>query len=117
MTGPLERALRDGIPTPFRSSDSNDCSETAPLRSAPRAARDHAASRAKRSRRPWGQIPEAIAAVLAPAGTLRLVEIHAAIEALLGERVAISSVKDCLTARLANGSTRFERVGRGQYRL
>lgn len=35
-------------------------------------------------KRRWGQIPDAITAALAEAGEMRVVEIHAAAEALLG---------------------------------
>ena len=57
--------------------------------------------------------------VLADAGgILRMMEIHRAVEELLGESVSRSSVKNYL----ASGTDRrkaqlFERVGRGRYRL
>jgi len=43
--------------------------------------------------------------------------IHAAAEELTGEPVAWSSVKNCLVTNLGGTTPRFERVGRGRYRM
>jgi hypothetical protein len=43
--------------------------------------------------------------------------IHAAVEELVGEPVSWSSVKNCLASDVGGKSARFERVGRGRYRL
>ena len=42
-------------------------------------------------------------------------EVHAAVEALLGEPVRWGSVKACLAADVAGSSPRFVRVGPGRY--
>jgi hypothetical protein len=44
-------------------------------------------------------------------------EVHAAVEALLGEPVSWSSVKAALAANVGGRSPRFVRVVRGRYRL
>jgi hypothetical protein len=44
-------------------------------------------------------------------------EVHAAVEALLGEPVRWSSVKAALAANVAGSSPRFVRVAKGRYRL
>ena len=48
---------------------------------------------------------------------LRARDIHLAVEALLGEPVSSSSVKNCLASNAIGERHRFERVGRGWYRL
>lgn len=47
---------------------------------------------------------------------VRAREIHAAVEALRGEPVAWSSMKDCLASNAVVGG-RFIRIARGRYRL
>jgi hypothetical protein len=42
-------------------------------------------------------------------------EVHAAVEALLGESVRWGSVKACLAANVAGASPRFVRVAPGRY--
>jgi hypothetical protein len=42
-------------------------------------------------------------------------DVHAAVEALLGEPVRWGSVKACLAANVAGSSPRFVRVGPGRY--
>jgi hypothetical protein len=48
---------------------------------------------------------------------MRAKEVHAAVEALLGEPVACSSVKAALAANVSGSSRRFVRVSRGRYVL
>jgi hypothetical protein len=69
------------------------------------------------SRRRWNSITEAVATVLGPAGELRARDVHAAVEALLGEPVSRSSVKNCLSRHSAGQDPRFERLAQGHYRL
>jgi hypothetical protein len=44
-------------------------------------------------------------------------EVHAAVEALLGESVRWASVKAVLAGNVCGSSPRFVRVARGRYRL
>lgn len=44
-------------------------------------------------------------------------EVHAAVEALLGEPVRWGTVKNALAGNVAGASPRFARVARGRYRL
>jgi len=69
-------------------------------------------------RRPFGQVQEAVFCVMAGVTTgMRVRDVHAHVELLLGEPVSWGSVKATLN-RLSNGSKpRFVRIGRGQYRL
>jgi hypothetical protein len=46
---------------------------------------------------------------------MRARDVHAAVEALLGEPVRWGSVKMCLTSNVAGTSPRFVRVARGRY--
>jgi hypothetical protein len=62
-------------------------------------------------------ISQPIMTVLASCGELRGRDIHAAVEALLGESVPVSSVKNCLAQNVLGENPLFERVGRGRYRL
>lgn len=48
---------------------------------------------------------------------MRAREIHAAVEAMLGEVVAWSSVKGGLASHVSGSSPRFVRVTRGRYVL
>jgi len=65
-----------------------------------------------------GWIVEAIVRVLADQQEpMQAKEVHAAVEALLGEPVCWSSVKAALAANVAGPSPRFVKVARGRYRL
>lgn len=65
-----------------------------------------------------GALMEVVGEVLADAReAMRMCEIHAAAEALLGQTVPRSTVKNCLANNCRGTRTRFERVGRGRYRL
>jgi hypothetical protein len=65
-----------------------------------------------------GQIVGAVAHVLCVAGApMRAEEVHAAVEALLGERVRRTSVKATLAGNLDGPAPRFARVARGLYRI
>jgi hypothetical protein len=48
---------------------------------------------------------------------MRAKDIHAAVEALLGEPVGWSSVKMALASNVSGSSRRFVRVARGRYGL
>jgi predicted transcriptional regulator len=61
-----------------------------------------------------GQIESAVMAVLGSSGELQARDVHTAVEALLGERVSSSSVKNCLAKGVR---TQVERVAWGRYRL
>jgi hypothetical protein len=74
------------------------------------------AARFERRRRP-ADLAEVIEAVLASGGVLRVGEIHAGVEAVTGERVPVSSVKNWLARSARDVSSVAERVGRGRYRL
>jgi hypothetical protein len=62
-------------------------------------------------------ISEAIITVLGSCGEQRARDVHAAVEALLGESMPLSSVKNCLARNARGEDASFERVGRGRYRL
>lgn len=53
----------------------------------------------------------------ASAEPMQAIAIHAAVQELLSEPVAWSSVKNCLSEGVRGRSRRFERVGYGRYRL
>lgn len=66
----------------------------------------------------WGWVLGAVTEVLEAAGEpMRTRMIHAAVEELVGEPVSWSSVKNCLVSDVGGKAPRFERVGRGRYRL
>jgi hypothetical protein len=66
----------------------------------------------------WGWVLKAVTEVLEAAREpMRTRKIHAAVEELVGEPVPWSSVKNCLASDVGGKSPRFERVGRGRYRL
>jgi hypothetical protein len=48
---------------------------------------------------------------------MRAKEIHAAVEALLGEPVGCSSVKMALASNVSGSTRRFVRIARGRYVL
>jgi hypothetical protein len=71
----------------------------------------------QRPRRP-GWVLKAIVQVLTDRGEpMRAKDIHAAVEALVGEPVVWSSVKDALASHASGSSRRFVRVARGRYVL
>jgi hypothetical protein len=48
---------------------------------------------------------------------MRVKDIHAAVEAMVGEAVAASSIKSALAANVSGESRRFVRVTKGRYGL
>ena len=48
---------------------------------------------------------------------LRYIEVKAEVEAVLGEAVPASTVKQALSAHSRSEGARFERVSRGRYRM
>ncbi len=63
-------------------------------------------------------MPKAVVQVLADREEpMRAKEVHAAVEALLGEPVGWSSVKMALVSNVSGSSRRFVRVSRGRYVL
>jgi hypothetical protein len=84
-----------------------------------RSGRPRQATRAIGARhRRAGWIVEAIVRVLADRQEpMQAKEIHAAVEALLGEPVRWASVKAALAANVADPLPRFVRVARGRYVL
>lgn len=71
----------------------------------------------QRPRRP-GWILKAIVQVLTDRdGPMRAKDIHRAVEQLIGEPVAWSSVKDALASNVSGTSPRFVRIARGRYVL
>lgn len=80
------------------------------------AARERRSCR-QRPRRP-GWVVKAIVKVLAEQDEpMRAKDIHAAVEALVGEPVRWSSVKQALATHVAGPSQRFVRIARGRYVL
>lgn len=71
----------------------------------------------QRPHRP-GWVLEAVMKVLADRGEpMRAKDIHAGIEAMLGESVCWGSVKCALASNLSGASPRFVRIARGRYVL
>jgi hypothetical protein len=65
-----------------------------------------------------GLVAKAIQQVLAEApGPMRVCDIHAAVEDLLGQSVPTSSVKDWLAKNVKGERPRLVRLGQGRYRL
>jgi hypothetical protein len=64
-----------------------------------------------------GVVQRAIVNILADGQPMRLRDIRAAAESLLGERVSIESVSWCLRTGSRKHSPRFRRVARGYYQL
>ena len=63
-------------------------------------------------------IPKAIMRVLAePVQPMRVCDIHAAVEDLLGQSVSPGSVKSCLAERAQGDQPLFVRLARGRYCL
>jgi hypothetical protein len=50
-------------------------------------------------------------------GPMQAKEVHASVEAMLGESVRWASVKAALAANIAGRSPRFMRVAKGPYQL
>ncbi len=74
-------------------------------------------SRRRRARRP-GWVLDAIVQVLADrAGSMRLGDIHAAMERQLGQSVSMESVSWCLRMGVRGLDPPFVRVARGRYAL
>jgi hypothetical protein len=73
-------------------------------------------ARFQRGRRP-ADLAGVIEVVLASAGVLRAADIHSGVEAVTGERVPVSSVKNWLARSARDTSSVVERVERGRYRL
>lgn len=65
-----------------------------------------------------GAIQNGVVEVLAAtAGPMRFMQVHAAVEQLLGRPVDKGTVKDCLWKGAHSDEPRFERLARGLYRL
>lgn len=74
-------------------------------------------SRRQRARRP-GWVLKAVVQVLTDRGEpMRAKDIHAAVEALVGEPVPRSSVKGALAMNVSGSARRLIRVARGRYML
>jgi hypothetical protein len=75
-------------------------------------------SRRRRTRRP-GWVLDAVCRVLADqaAGPMRVKQVHAAVESLIGEAVSENSVSWVLASHSAGASPLFVRVARGRYVL
>ncbi len=66
----------------------------------------------------WGRVLAAVTEILNGAcEPMRVRAIHAAAEELVGESVSWSSVRNCVAANIGGETARFERVGRGRYRM
>jgi hypothetical protein len=66
-------------------------------------------------KRPAGAVAAAIVdALIEAGGPMRMCEIHAAVEALIGQSVPRSTVKSCLSNN-SDATGRFIRLGRGRY--
>ena len=64
-----------------------------------------------------GEVVEAVQAVLATHGTMRVTEIFLAVQNQLQGEVNRSTVKACLSEGALARTPRFKRVGYGRYRL
>ena len=65
-----------------------------------------------------GWVFQAVEQVLAEHGEpMQAKAVHLAVEALLGQAVSWSSVKNALVDHVAGPAPRFVRVGKGQYQL
>jgi hypothetical protein len=75
-------------------------------------------SRRRRPRRP-GWVLDAVCRVLVDqaSGPMRVKQVHAAVEALLGETVSESSVSWALASHSTGASPHFVRIARGRYVL
>jgi hypothetical protein len=69
-------------------------------------------------KRRCGEVSKAVVEVLREfGGPLRMVEIHAAVEGLLGETVPRSTIKNCLANKSRGEEARLVRLSRGRYGL
>lgn len=69
-------------------------------------------------KRRCGDVSKAVVEVLREfGGPLRMIEIHAAVEALLGETVPRSTIKNCLANNSRGDGAWLVRLGRGRYWL
>jgi hypothetical protein len=69
-------------------------------------------------KRRCGDVSKAVVEVLREfGGPLRMVEIHAVVEGLLGETVPRSTIKNCLANNSRGDGARLVRLSRGRYRL
>jgi hypothetical protein len=81
-------------------------------------ARGQRSDRSRDGKLKFGTVSRAVLEVLGRSeGSLRFIEIHAEVERLLGFAVARGSVKQCLSDEAWHRRPRFERVGRGRYRV
>ncbi len=71
----------------------------------------------QRPRRPGWVLPAIVEVLTDRKEPMRAKDIHAAVEAMLGESVARSSVKDALASNVSGESPRFVRIARGRYVL
>lgn len=70
------------------------------------------------SKRRCGDVSKAVAEVLREfGGPLRMVEIHAGVEGLLGETVPRSTIKNCLANNSRGDEAWLVRLARGRYGL
>jgi hypothetical protein len=77
-----------------------------------------APSQAKRLRLRNGAVQRAVLHVLAASPEpMRVTDVHAAVERLLGMPVSKDSVNSCLSVGSRGAEARFERVSPGRYRL
>jgi hypothetical protein len=66
----------------------------------------------------FGTVSGAVLRVLTQSeGSMRFIEIHRAVEELLGMPVCRSSVKQFLSVEAAHRTPRFERVAHGRYEM
>jgi hypothetical protein len=70
-----------------------------------------------RPRRPGWVLPAIVEVLTDRKEPMRAKDIHAAVETMLGESVARSSVKDALASNVSGESPRFVRIARGRYVL
>jgi hypothetical protein len=74
-------------------------------------------SQRKRSRRPGWVLDAALRVFADQDGPMRVEQVHAAVEALLGETISKSSVNWCLSTGVGGHAAPFVRVARGRYVL
>ena len=66
----------------------------------------------------YGLVPKAIMQILSESDEpMRVRDIHAEVEALLGQAVSSSAVKNWLARHAQGDQALFVRLGRGRYRL
>jgi len=74
-------------------------------------------SRRQRARRPGWVLKAVVEVLVDRREPMRATDIRAAVEAVLGEPVAWSSIKGALASNVSGSSPRFVRVARGRYVL